>query len=486
MNHDFYCIRFYVTFRCNSRCAYCNVWRDEKFRGVAELPLEQAKELLRQAWKVGGRYIDFTGGEPTLYPHLAELVRYARELGFKTEVTTNAVMGGANLFRIAEAADKFNVSLDTLNPEVYQNRRGIDMYDQVLQHLQMLQSVRSPKLMTVVTQENLGELDDLSEFARNHHALLYLNPMFSYFNHQNADITNCINSITRRIFQRNTVVMLHFLEFITHSRDPERPACSANRHTLTFAPDGSLMLPCYHAVKEGIRWDGNLQKMLASETFQSYWNRGCHLDACKSCNVVPYFGISFNYKLNRYFLLQSFSEKLNHLKRDYLNELPDLECQQDHLLTLLEELVNTVRMLRLPALCNGLYSAVKTENGWESPVYRMPIPDAIYRQEQKCTDCWSLKLVPHYGYDRIVNACFPDLLRAYWAGDRTVSAYAFRHAMEFQLRYWLWYIQRFLRVESENWQEHEDWLRNYCEVIGYCFNEAVIEEQVKDRFFPFE
>ena len=27
--NNFYCLRFYVTYRCNSKCSYCNVWKDE-------------------------------------------------------------------------------------------------------------------------------------------------------------------------------------------------------------------------------------------------------------------------------------------------------------------------------------------------------------------------------------------------------------------------------------------------------------------------
>ena len=33
--NNFYCLRFYVTYRCNSKCSYCNVWKDEIFATVA-------------------------------------------------------------------------------------------------------------------------------------------------------------------------------------------------------------------------------------------------------------------------------------------------------------------------------------------------------------------------------------------------------------------------------------------------------------------
>lgn len=75
---NFYCARFYVTYRCNSRCSYCNVWQNPAFKNVPELSAEDACLLVKQCREHGVRYIDFTGGEPTLYPHLAEVIEYAK------------------------------------------------------------------------------------------------------------------------------------------------------------------------------------------------------------------------------------------------------------------------------------------------------------------------------------------------------------------------------------------------------------------------
>src|SRR5207247_8834811 len=83
--------RFYITFRCNSRCGYCNVWQDDKFFGYEELTPEQIRRSLDELWTLGVRYVDFTGGEPILHPHLAEAVQPPKSVGIAAEVWTNAM-----------------------------------------------------------------------------------------------------------------------------------------------------------------------------------------------------------------------------------------------------------------------------------------------------------------------------------------------------------------------------------------------------------
>ena len=49
------------------------------------------RRLIREAAALGVKTVQFFGGEPTLYPHLAELVGLALDLGLTVEVYTNLV-----------------------------------------------------------------------------------------------------------------------------------------------------------------------------------------------------------------------------------------------------------------------------------------------------------------------------------------------------------------------------------------------------------
>ncbi len=74
-------------YACNNRCSHC--YNEPGRKTMPSLPLEQWKEVLQRLWDIGVPYIIFTGGEPTLHPHLVELVEYAEDLGQITGVNTN-------------------------------------------------------------------------------------------------------------------------------------------------------------------------------------------------------------------------------------------------------------------------------------------------------------------------------------------------------------------------------------------------------------
>ena len=72
---------------CNFRCPYCH---NAELLGDAA-PIMTVEELLAFLGKRRGILdgVCITGGEPTLHPGLAELIRYVRDLGFSVKLDTN-------------------------------------------------------------------------------------------------------------------------------------------------------------------------------------------------------------------------------------------------------------------------------------------------------------------------------------------------------------------------------------------------------------
>lgn len=83
-------IHFLLTYECNFECDHCFLYSGPKATGT--FTLAGVKNVLREAKKIGTvEQIYFEGGEPFLYyPILAEGLRQARALGFKTGVVTNS------------------------------------------------------------------------------------------------------------------------------------------------------------------------------------------------------------------------------------------------------------------------------------------------------------------------------------------------------------------------------------------------------------
>ncbi len=67
---------------CNNRCAFC-MSGDPKMRAGRWMPFEAAQEELRRFRDMGCESVGFLGGEPTAYPRIVDIVRRARELGYR-------------------------------------------------------------------------------------------------------------------------------------------------------------------------------------------------------------------------------------------------------------------------------------------------------------------------------------------------------------------------------------------------------------------
>ena len=73
---------------CNARCRMCYYTYDQSDWSKT---LEDAKSELREAFERGNTSVDFTGGEPTIYPQMTEVIRYAESIGLHTCIITNGL-----------------------------------------------------------------------------------------------------------------------------------------------------------------------------------------------------------------------------------------------------------------------------------------------------------------------------------------------------------------------------------------------------------
>jgi len=101
-----------ITTRCNCRCYFCKVWQQR----VTEPTLEQALQTVDVLNRIGCYSLSITGGEPLLYPHLAEVVNYAHERGFIVQINTNGSTLAENVSSISRA-DLVTISLDHADEE---------------------------------------------------------------------------------------------------------------------------------------------------------------------------------------------------------------------------------------------------------------------------------------------------------------------------------------------------------------------------------
>ncbi|HEV3408803.1 MAG TPA: radical SAM protein, partial [Chthoniobacterales bacterium] len=104
----------YVTDRCNLDCSYCT----EYDNSVPHPPLSELKMWIKKIRELGTMRIALVGGEPLLHPDILEIVRYCRELGFATSLTTNGFLLTRDKLRALEEAglQVMQISVDRMTP----------------------------------------------------------------------------------------------------------------------------------------------------------------------------------------------------------------------------------------------------------------------------------------------------------------------------------------------------------------------------------
>ncbi len=115
-------LRLSVTDRCNFRCVYC-MEPDTRFMPKMELlSLEEYVRVAAACIGLGVQKVRITGGEPTVYPQLLELIERLAGLGVPDlAMTTNGALADQESLAEWRAAGlrRLTFSIDSVRPEVF-------------------------------------------------------------------------------------------------------------------------------------------------------------------------------------------------------------------------------------------------------------------------------------------------------------------------------------------------------------------------------
>lgn len=154
---------------CNMSCAFCFVDRT-----VPDVVLDELQQEVQKMAGEGTRHLVLSGGEPTLHPQLADLIRFARSLGAfdVIEMQTNGVKCADFAYTetlVAAGLNKVTVSLHSIDPE--HSDRITRLPNAFPKTMQALHNFRRLGVLTqlahVLTKANYQELPDTVRYLRH-------------------------------------------------------------------------------------------------------------------------------------------------------------------------------------------------------------------------------------------------------------------------------------------------------------------------------
>lgn len=162
-------LRISVTDRCNFRCQYCMPLEGLPWLPKAEiLRYEEITEIVRQLAPLGLRRLRITGGEPTIRPQLASLIRMLREIPGVEDIALST--NGVKLPELAPALassglDRVNISADSLRPDrvIAIARRDLG-FDIVRSAMAADTAGLHPIKINVVVMRGIND-DEIADFA---------------------------------------------------------------------------------------------------------------------------------------------------------------------------------------------------------------------------------------------------------------------------------------------------------------------------------
>ena len=311
-----------LTNRCNNHCVYC---RTDKRPQNDVWTSETLKTVMQDMKRAGTRRIHFTGGEPMLRSDLGELVTYAKKLGFFVGISTNGYQVAKRINEL-KGVDVVFLSYDG-PPKVHSRLRGERNVGEVKSALSALKEAGIRVwTSTVLTQWNADFVEDIVDFARQHHILANFNRL-EFFSKKPCCLHPHIDEVEKlvlrgdekkKVLQRliqlklsgapigssleylKNVLEWSYDDRITDSKPAKHYQCWAGRAYGHLEANGTLYSCGWAALWRlpGIN--------VLEERFQPAWEKLMPINGCQSCSHACGVENNLIFSLNISSILNAF------------------------------------------------------------------------------------------------------------------------------------------------------------------------------------
>jgi PqqA peptide cyclase len=290
-----------LTYRCPLNCPWCNNPLDfDKYKN--ELTTEEWKKVLREGRKIGSLQLGFTGGEPALRNDLEELVAYAEELGYYTNLITSGM--GVTKERLKElkkvGLKQIQLSIQSSNRDISDSLVGLESYEHKLQIAHEIKALDFPLVLNIpVCKQNIEQTEDMLTMAEDIGVDYVEFANIQYYNWAMLNRSEFLptkeqldraEAIVKRHREKDGTKMTIY--FVIPDYYADRPKACMNGWGaihLTIAPDGAA-LPCQEArVINGLEFPNVRENPLEwiwheSPVFKKFRGDDWMKEPCRSCD----------------------------------------------------------------------------------------------------------------------------------------------------------------------------------------------------------
>jgi MoaA/NifB/PqqE/SkfB family radical SAM enzyme len=308
-------LQYYITNRCNSRCVFCSIWKDQP---KADAALSDARQNISGARRAGCRFVDFTGGEPLLHPHLDIFLKEAKQCGFITSITTNCILFKEQAHKLRGLVDLLHFSIDADNEVLHNEIRGVDSYKSVIESIPIaLANELVPDLLFTYCDRTIDAFEGVYEIARKNKLMIILDPVFTP---EGPDTVSGETHLKALVYAKRPGVYCNKAHISLRKLGGNHPSanyCRAVSTTIIVLPANHIALPCFHHTFSTIPIEGSLVDALK----QSKRNEALMMQGkypfCEGCHINCYFDPSY-LSVRSILNIQSMSAKLSYAMTKYL------------------------------------------------------------------------------------------------------------------------------------------------------------------------
>lgn len=156
---------------CNANCSFCSsrLALHEQSAKEPAIDLQGWKDVILDAAGLGAKKVAISGGEPTLYKELPELIRFIKEQGLSATLNSNGILLDRNMINVLEEAglDQIMLSMYSHRPDVHDMLKCTPgVFAKSTEAMEALkESSILLHIQTILTRPLLAELDRFIEWA---------------------------------------------------------------------------------------------------------------------------------------------------------------------------------------------------------------------------------------------------------------------------------------------------------------------------------